>query len=187
MKRVHFLQLALVAAICGTAFSPQASLLRAMNLGELVSLSDTIVVGKVVSQSAAWDPQHRRIISTIEVAVEESWKGQDAVGRSVTIVQPGGSVGDLEMTVQGMPSFWAGEKSLLFLQGQRHLQVVGMSQGKRALAWNDQSKQWLVKSPEMEGVVEVGPDAKLRQAKRQAVSLLDDLREQVKRMVANAP
>jgi hypothetical protein len=91
------------------------------------------------------------------------------------------------MTVQGMPSFSVGERSLLFLQGQRHLQVVGMGQGKRVLAWNDQSKQWQVNSPDMEGVVEVGSGAKLRQAKRQAPILLDDLREQVMRAITNAP
>jgi hypothetical protein len=187
MKRVYLLQFIIIAAVWGTALCPQASLLRAMNLGELVALSDAIVVGKVVSQSAAWDLQHRRIISTIEVVIEESWKGPEATDRHVTIVQPGGSVGDIEMTVQGMPSFSVGERSLLFLQGQHHLQVVGMGQGKRALAWNDQSKQWQVNSPDMEGVIEVGPGAKLRQAKRQTPILLDDLREQVMRAIANAP
>ena len=155
-----------------------------MGLVELANGADRIVVGTVQSVHAAWDLQHRKIISTIEVDIEDIWKGLQAGNRRVTIVQPGGSVGDMEMTVQGMPSFILGEKSLLFLHGQ---QVVGMGQGKRALAWDDASKQWLVQSPETEGVVEVGPDAKLRQAKRQDPIPLRDLREQVRRVLESTP
>jgi hypothetical protein len=184
MKRVYLLQLFIIAVIWGTALYPQASLMRAMNLGELVALSDAIVIGKVVSHNAAWDLQHRRIISSIEVDIEETWKGPEAENRRITIIEPGGTVGDIEMTVHGMPSFSVGEKSLLFLQGQRHLQVVGMGQGKRALAWDDPRKQWLVEPPDTEGVVEVGPGAKLRQAKRRAPIPLNDLREQVRRAIA---
>jgi hypothetical protein len=62
-----------------------------------------------------------------------------------------------------------------------------MGEGKRALAWDDAHKQWLVQSPDTEGVVEIGPDAKLRQAKRQDPIPLRDLREQVRRAMENAP
>ena len=185
MKRVYFLQLAIIATVWGTAGHPRASLIRAMKLGELVASADAIVVGKVVSSGAAWDLQHRRIISTIEVDIEEIWKGLTVVNRRITIVQPGGSVGDIEMTVLGMPSFSVGERTLLFLLGQRHFQVAGMGQGKRALAWDDTRKQWLAETPDVEGVVEVGPGAKLHQAKHQAAIPLSDLHEQVLRAVAN--
>jgi hypothetical protein len=186
-RRVCLLLLAGVAMVPGSASSSRASLLRAMGLGELVNAADIIVVGSVASVHAAWDVQHRRITSTIEIDIEESWKGPAAVSRRLSIVQPGGSVGDIEMTVQGMPSFSTGEKSVLFLQGQRRFHVVGMGQGKRALLWNDPSKQWLAESPDTEGVVEVGPGAKLRQARRVGPIPLDDLREQVRRALGNSP
>ena len=186
-RRVRIFQLAILAAVCGVVSSPRASLLRAMGLVELANSADRIVVGKVQSVHAAWDLQHRKIISTIEVDIEDSWKGPQAGNRRITIVQPGGSVGDIEMTVQGMPSFVVGEKSLLFLQGQRQLHVVGMGQGKRALVWDDAGKQWLVQSPDTEGVVEVGPDARLRQAIRRAPISLNDLREQVRRVIESTP
>jgi hypothetical protein len=86
-----------------------------------------------------------------------------------------------------MPSFSVGEKSLLFLQGRSRFQVVGMALGKRALLWNQASKQWLAEPPDTEGVVEAGPGAKLRQAKRGGPIPLDDLREQVRRAIGNPP
>ena len=186
-KRVCLLLLAGIVIVPGSASPLRASLLRAMSLGELAHAADRIVVGHVVSVNAAWDAQHRRILSTIEVDVEESWKGPAAANRHITIVQLGGSVGDMEMTVQGMPSFSVGEKSVLFLQGQVRFQVVGMGQGKRALLWNETSKQWLAEAPDSEGVVEVGAGSKLRQAKTGGSVLLSDLREQVLRAMRNSP
>ena len=165
-KRVCLVLLAVVAAMSGGTKSSRASLLRAMSLGELTQTADSIVVGNVVSVSAAWDLQHRRRIA---------------------IVQPGGSVGEMEMTVGGMPSFSVGEKLLLFLQGQRRFQVAGMSQGKRGVVWNEASKQWQAEAPDTEDVVEVGPGAKLRQAKRRGPIPLSDLREQVLRAIGNPP
>jgi hypothetical protein len=185
MKRVCLVLFVVAASL--SAGTLRASLLRAMSLGELTVVADRIVVGTVLSIDAAWDVQHRRITSTIEVDIEESWKGPALANRRITIVQPGGSVGDMEMTVQGMPSFVAGAKSLLFLQGQRRFQVVGMGQGKRALLWNEASKQWLAESPDTEGVVEAAPGAKLRQAKPGGPIPLDDLREQVRRALGNSP
>ena len=186
-KRVCLVLLAVVAAMSGGTKSSRASLLRAMSLGELTQTADSIVVGNVVSVSAAWDLQHRRIISIIEVDIEETWKGPSPANRRIAIVQPGGSVGEMEMTVGGMPSFSVGEKLLLFLQGQRRFQVAGMSQGKRGVVWNEASKQWQAEAPDTEDVVEVGPGAKLRQAKRRGPIPLSDLREQVLRAIGNPP
>jgi len=73
----------------------------------------------------------RTIVSKVDVDVDEVWKG-NASGR-LTVVALGGVVGDIEMTVEGMPTFVVGEKSLLFLHGKSQLRVVGMSEGKRAL------------------------------------------------------
>jgi hypothetical protein len=184
-KRVGLLLLASIAIVPGNASFSRASLLRAMSLGELASSADRIVVGTVLSVNAAWDPEHRKILSTIEIDIEESWKGSAGTER-VTLVQPGGSVGDIEMTVQGMPSFAARERSLLFLQGQQRFQVVGMSQGKRALVWDGASKQWLAQPSDIEDVVEVGPGARLRQAKRGDAIPLSDLREQVRRAIGSS-
>jgi hypothetical protein len=178
MKRLSLLQFLLIAGIAGMASAPQASMLRAMTLAELVTAADQIVVAKVVSVNAAWDSAHRKILSSIEVEVEESWKG--STSGFVTIVQPGGTVGEIEMTVHGMPKFEVGERSLLFLHGRARLQVVGMSQGKRRLSWDADARRWLVESPDVADVAEVGPSGRFRQARPAATVALDAFRNQVR-------
>jgi hypothetical protein len=185
-ERVCFLLLAGIVIVPGNARSSRASLLRAMSLGELTSAADRIVVGTVLSVNAAWDSEHRRIFSTIEIDVDESWKGP-ADAHRVILVQPGGSVGDIEMTVQGMPNFSTRERALLFLQGRDRLQVVGMGQGKRSLVWDNAGKQWLAQPPENDDVVEVGLDARLRPARRGHEIPVSDLREQVRRAIGSSP
>jgi hypothetical protein len=160
MRQIGLLWLLVLGMVWGG--SSQASLVRRMSLAEMVTASDEIVVGTVVSVTSAWDAARRKILSTVEVSVEERWKGSD--GGHVEIVQLGGTVGDIEMTVHGMPRFSPGEKSLLFLQGHGPRRVVGMAQGRRPLIFDQAQKQWLVDSPDNDGVVELGRDGKLRHA-----------------------
>ena len=181
MKRRCLSHLLVVTLVLGWARLPQASLLTAMSLRELVASSDQIVVAKVISVGAAWDPSHRRIFSTIDVAIEQTWKGESA--SRVSIVQPGGAVGDIEMTVGGMPGFAPGERALLFLHGRSHPQVVGMSQGKRTLVRDLQNGRWFLHSPDMTCVVERGTDAKLRQAQPTTPVDLDDFHAQVESLL----
>lgn len=183
MKRFRLFQFLVLATVWGATQTSQASLLRAMSLSELVRSANQIVVAKVVSINAAWDSSHRRILSTIEVKIEESWKG--SVDGLVTIVQPGGTVGEIEMTVHGMPRFAVGERSLLFLQGHTHFQVVGMCEGKRPLSWDADGKQWLLESPDVEDVVEVDAGGRLHHATPAARLALESMREQVRKMIGN--
>lgn len=183
MKRVRLIQVLAIAAIWGTARAPQASMLRAMSLSELVASADQIVVAKVVSVNAAWDPSHRKILSTIEVKIEESWKG--LASGSLTIVQPGGTVGEIEMTVHGMPRFVVGERSVLFLRGRVRFQVVGMALGKRPVSWDADNNRWLAESADTEDVVEVGSGGRIRHAKPTARIALDTLHEQVRAIGGN--
>jgi len=154
-----------------------------MSLDQLVTSASRIVVGEVVAKSAAWDPSHRRIFSTIDVKIDECWKG--AAQEIVTIVQPGGTVGEIEMTVHGMPKFTVGERMLLFLRGHTRFQVVGMAVGKRPLAWDASAKRWLVESADTESVVDVEVDGRLRHAAPAAPIDLERLREQVRTLVGN--
>lgn len=181
MKRVHLLQSLIVATIWGSAYPLQASLIRAMDLAELVASADEIVVANVQSVVAAWDPAHRKILTTIELTIEENWKGSGH--KRVSLVQPGGTVGEIEMTVFGMPTFLPGEKSLLFLQGSGHRHVVGMAQGKRPLRWDGQGKRWLVDSPDTTDTVQAGPGKKLRHAQLIPPTTLDSLRRQVQALL----
>lgn len=109
LKRACLLLLTVSAVVSGSASGVRASLLRAMSLGELTNAADRIVVGTVSSVHAAWDLQHRKIISTIEVDIEESWKGP-ANALAVTTVfksKTTGEIVDADMEINAVSFAWA--------------------------------------------------------------------------------
>lgn len=131
----------------------RASIVMALDLPDLVRQADHIALVDVVSQRSAWDSRHERIISTVELAVVERWKGAAKPGAAsdhITVVQPGGTVGDLTMTVTGLSTFSPGERALVFLRGaSTNAQVLGMSQGKRPVRYEAASQKWLVHAPDL--------------------------------------
>ena len=173
----------LALAVCVLAAPPvaMASLVRAMDLVELTARADQIVVGDVVSVQASWDASHRTIYSTIEVNVQESWKGSPPANGRIRIRQTGGAVGEIEMSVHGMPSFSPGERTLLFLE---RAHVVGMGQGKRRLYQEPGSKRWLAQARDASTeVVVIGPKGKVAAAAVGQPEMLDSLREKVRALL----
>jgi len=133
------------------------SIMLALDLSDLVQQADHIAVVDVKSVRSDWDAKHERIYSTIELAVVDSWKssvttagqapgaGPTVPPTTLTIVQPGGTVGDISMVVMGMARFTPGVRSLVFLRGQAtRAQVVGMSQGIHPLTFEATTQRWTV-------------------------------------------
>ncbi len=141
----------------------RASIIMALDLPTLVQEADHIAVVEVASVHTAWDERHERIYSTIDLTVIENWKapaGTPVPPQHLTIVQAGGTVGDITMTVTGMGSFVAGERSLVFLRGPANrAQVVGMTQGKRPVRYESVSRNWLVAPPDLRQAKLVRPPA----------------------------
>ena len=79
----------------------------------LVSLSRAIVSGSVTATHVRRGPTGR-IETVTTVAVDEWIKGAHAA-RTIDVVLPGGDLGDVRMSVPGVPSFAAGERVVLFL------------------------------------------------------------------------
>jgi hypothetical protein len=182
----------------------RASIVLALDLPELVRQAEHIAV---VAVSAAWDQAHERIFSTIDLKVVESWKTSastpPAAGAHMTVVQAGGTVGDITMTVTGLGAFSPGERSVVFLRGPAdHAQLVGMTQGKRPLRFHTASQRWLVAPPNLRQtklVRPTSPGAVAPAVSTQAATslasgganaskelALDDFRAEVKRLLANA-
>jgi hypothetical protein len=159
-----------------------ATVMRAMDLSELTASADQIVVGDVLSTESAWDTGHRNIYSTIDINVQESWKGATPGDGRIRIRQLGGAVGDIEMTVFGMARFTPGERALLFL---RQARVVGMGQGKRLVHWDSADKQWLADAPDRSHVLGVNGQGRPRAAESNQPEALDRLRERVRTMIGN--
>jgi len=174
------------ASLALLAAPAPASLILALDLPAMAQRADAVAVVEVTSARAAWDSAHQRILSTIEVAVVESWKGSPAPATRITIRQPGGTVGDVTMVVSGMPRFSLGERALVFLQGPaERATVVGMAQGKRAIHRDPAgSGRWLVDPPERAGASYVG--ASVAAPEQWARRPLDEVRAQVRDLVARA-
>jgi hypothetical protein len=130
----------------------RASLVIALDLPTMVERADHVAVVDVGSVSAAWDDKHERILTTIDLSVVEAWKGPMTPASHIRIVQPGGTVGDIQMTVFGMSQFSPGERALVFLRGTpQAASVVGMAQGKRLVRQDAATGRWLVHAPDRAG------------------------------------
>jgi hypothetical protein len=182
------LLLALGAAALGAGLAPaaaRASMILAMDLGELTQRAERIVVGEVTAVRSAWDDQHKRILTTVELKVAEAWKGQMPGDGKITIVQPGGVADGIEMRVHGMPSFTAGERAVLFLRGAvaQPQSVVGMGQGKRGLSFDPASKRWMVDGGDRSAAVNIDLQGRPQAARPEAPLPLDEMRRRVSTMV----
>ncbi|MEP6653691.1 MAG: hypothetical protein ABJA82_10050 [Myxococcales bacterium] len=147
----------------------RASIMIALDLPTLVQEADHIAVVEVGEVKSAWDARHERIYSTIDLKVVEKMKtpaGEAAAGGAtdhLTVVQAGGTVGDIRMTVTGMGTFVPGEVSLVFLRGPaNHAQVVGMTQGKRSMRYEAAAGRWLVIPPDLRQAKLVRPPSAIQ-------------------------
>src|SRR5262252_1507172 len=146
-------RLAIAAGVTVVVAAPaRASLIVALDAPAMVERADNIAVVDVASVRAAWDAGHERIVTTVDLIVVESWKGAAAPATRVVVAQPGGTVGDVTMTVFGMPRFSPGERALVFLRGAPdRARVVGLAQGKRTMRRDAAGAAWLVAPPDRAG------------------------------------
>jgi hypothetical protein len=106
-----------------------ATTVERLTLDDMVHKAHAIVHGRVRSSSAHWSADHRLIVTTTTIDVQETLKGQTA--RTIQVTTIGGQVGDLTLVVPGMPSFDAGEDAVVFIENVGTAgAVVGLSQGK---------------------------------------------------------
>ena len=184
MRSLRRLTLVLAIVTCAMPALPiaMATLMRTMELTELTASADQIVVGEVVAQESAWDSQHRTIYTTIEIGIQESWKGATPGDGRIRIRQLGGTVGDIEMTIHGMARFEPGERALLFLH---QTQVVGWSQGKRRVHWDATASQWMADAPDRARVLSVDAQGRPHTTEPNQPEPLDRLRQRVRALLGN--
>ena len=98
---------------------------------DLVQQATAIVIGKVSSLQSAWDSQGQKIVTYITLAVEEVLKGT-VPDTTLTIKEIGGTLGDLQLWIDGNPEFTQGEKVLVFLtqNADGSARVLHLYQGK---------------------------------------------------------
>src|SRR5579871_6782096 len=109
-----------------------ATTVERLTLDDMVRKAQTIVHGKVRSSTAHWSADHRLILTTSIIEVQETFKGPAAKTLELTTI--GGTVGDLTLVAVGMPTLQAGEETVLFVENVGNFKtIVGLSQGKFAV------------------------------------------------------
>lgn len=98
---------------------------------ELVGDSATIFVGRVTSLNSEWTGDRAQIWTNITFSVEEYLKGA-LPGKTLTLKQLGGTVGDITLSISGAPEWRKGERVLVFAR-PGYIPVAGMSRGKASL------------------------------------------------------
>ena len=108
----------------------QATTLQKLSLDRLIGEADLIIKGRVEELKTRQVSDRRSMITIVTVSIERQFKGPQV--SSVTIEQPGGSLGDIAQGVPGLPEFSSGEEVIVFLKRQPGgaFNIVGGKQGK---------------------------------------------------------
>jgi hypothetical protein len=80
----------------------------------LTAAADAVVHAQVTRRTSAWAPGGGQIFTTVVLKTIEIWKG--AAATELTVLVPGGQVGQIAQTVQGVGVFRDGEEVVVFLR-----------------------------------------------------------------------
>jgi len=143
-------RLLVIALIAAVPAMLRATVLVPIEFRELVTVSSTIVHGRVVEARPAWVDGRRAIDTVLTVDVQEYFKGGS--GDTVVVRVPGGQMGRYRTIFVGAPEFQRGDEVVLFLRGNpaSGAFIVGLSQGAFRVA-PDASGRRVVTSPVVMG------------------------------------
>jgi hypothetical protein len=140
-------------SLAATADATQVMYLSPRQLGEQ---SELVVQGRVIDVRSYWNDQRTKVFTTTRIAVDETYKGRRS--GTVDLVQLGGVVGNVKVTVHGALQWREGEEVLLFLEspGGGMYQVSGFSQGKFNVKRNPATGEAFISRPELAGTELLG-------------------------------
>ena len=126
----------LVCFVLLLAFSSNAqALMLEMSAEDLAGGADSIIVGTVTGFSSSWNSEKTKIYTEVRVVVEENHKGP--AGRNeVTVIVPGGRVGEITHWVEDAPCFIVGERVKMYLKkaDAAGLRTMGREDGTSILS-----------------------------------------------------
>ncbi len=96
--------LVVAGALIGFATPAAASTVRALSPAELAAGADRVVEAEVVAITGRWSADHRGLETVVSLRTL-------ADDEALTIVQPGGTVGDATELVFGMPTYRVGDRA----------------------------------------------------------------------------
>jgi hypothetical protein len=152
MRRLrHALYLALLVS---TGLSPllatlpaQATQILLQTPQEMGSTSELVAQGTVSEVRSFWNESGTKIFTEVRVDVTQAHKG--FARGSLNIVQLGGEVDGVRMSVAGTPSWQIGEEILVFLEASKNggYRVAGFSQGKFLVERDARTGEAFVRRP----------------------------------------
>lgn len=92
-----------------------ATLVKTASFDDKVDNAAAIVLGKVVKQESRFDASHRWILTYTTFRIEKSYKGVPGQ-QEITVVTPGGQVGDIRQETVGVPDFTEGAEHVVFVR-----------------------------------------------------------------------
>lgn len=151
-----------VLAVVGWQGHTEATVVRAMPLSELVSMSEWVVVAQVQSSRSHYETigGTRRMVTdttlTVQEALTPNRSSSDLETTSVVVRTLGGTVGDVAQLVPGEAVLTKGSSHLLFLdeaRGDRIFRVAAMAQGQYPISTDAKGLRTLRPSPGLDVVV----------------------------------
>ena len=143
-------RLLVIALLAVLPAAPRATVLVPIEFRELVTISSTIVHGRVMDARADWVDGRRAVDTFVTVEADEYFKG--GPGETVVVRMPGGQLGRYRTIFVGAPAFQRGDEVILFLRGNpaRGAVIVGLSQGAFRVA-PDRTGRRVVTAPVVMG------------------------------------
>lgn len=129
LKKRHLI----IVCILGLYAVVQATTILELGIGDLVERSEKIVQAEVSAIVTRWNRDSSLIETFVRLNVIDDMTG-DEEGEEIIIVQPGGTIGTVTLTVEGTPAYTVGENVILFLYqdvlNRTVYRTTGMYQGK---------------------------------------------------------
>jgi hypothetical protein len=149
----------LVLAVVALALFPptvRATQILYKSLPQLGEQSEAVVRGNVVGIESYWNEKRTKIFTETVLAITESYKGE--VGSSARILQLGGVVDNVRVTVHGALNWDLGEEVVVFLEPAPagKYQVSGFSQGKFKVVRDPRTNEAFIIQPDLADVQLVG-------------------------------
>lgn len=159
---------------CCLAFAAHATQVMYQTPQQMGTESALVVRGKVQSTQSYWNAARTKIFTLTQIAVDETYKGPHQP--VIDVIQIGGTVGTVKVTVQGALQWKDGEEVLLFVEpyDASSFQVSGFSQGKFEVERDPKTGVAFVTAPPLEGTALVGApsaDAMTKPSKSEKVTL----------------
>jgi hypothetical protein len=170
----------LLAALC--ACLPVvlgATVLVPIEFRELVTVSTTIVHGRVTDVHAEWIDGRRSIETVVTLGARDYLKGN--LGETVSVRVPGGQIGRYRTIFIGAPALHLGDDLVLFLRGDR---IVGLNQGAFRVVPDAHTGTQMVTSPIVMAAGGDAPERVVRGDSSRRPVTVDAFRDTVKQVLA---